>query len=147
MIQRIQTLYLLLALFLSVGLVFIFDMWVNIVNAQYSVSSLLYEEEFTLKMIPILFILSGILSFLSILLYKKRNNQIGLNRFNILINFMLVGLLVYYQLKQPELLVEINNTEKGIGGIIPIVVIVLLVLANKAILKDEKLVKSVDRLR
>jgi len=147
MIQRIQTLYLLLALFLSVGLVFIFDMWVNIVNIQYSILSLLYKEEFTLKIIPILFILSGILSFISIFLFRKRNNQIGINRLNILINFILLGMLIYYQLKQPEVPVEINHAEKGIGGIIPIVIVVLLALANKAILKDEKLVKSVDRLR
>jgi len=38
-------------------------------------------------------------------------------------------------------------SEKGIGMFLPIVSIVLLVLANKAIKKDEDLVKSVDRLR
>jgi hypothetical protein len=38
-------------------------------------------------------------------------------------------------------------SEKGIGMFFPIIVILLLVLANKAIKKDEDLVKSVDRLR
>ena len=38
-------------------------------------------------------------------------------------------------------------SEKGIGMFIPILVILLVVLANKAIKKDEDLVKSVDRLR
>jgi hypothetical protein len=38
-------------------------------------------------------------------------------------------------------------SEKGIGIFLPICVIVLLVMANKAIKKDEDLVKSVDRLR
>ena len=40
-----------------------------------------------------------------------------------------------------------ENAEKGIGLILPVISIVLLVLANKAIKKDEALVKSVDRLR
>jgi hypothetical protein len=42
---------------------------------------------------------------------------------------------------------EASVSEKGIGMFIPIIVIVLLALANKAIKKDEDLVKSVDRLR
>lgn len=42
---------------------------------------------------------------------------------------------------------ETTVSEKGVGMFLPIVSIVLLVLANKAIKKDEDLVKSVDRLR
>lgn len=42
---------------------------------------------------------------------------------------------------------ETSVSEKGIGIFIPLVVIVFLVMANKAIKKDEALVKSVDRLR
>jgi hypothetical protein len=38
-------------------------------------------------------------------------------------------------------------SEKGIGMFLPILAILLIVLANKAIKKDEDLVKSVDRLR
>ena len=38
-------------------------------------------------------------------------------------------------------------SEKGIGMLIPVFSIVFLVLANRAIKKDEDLVKSVDRLR
>ena len=40
-----------------------------------------------------------------------------------------------------------KSPEKGIGMFLPLVSIVFLVLANKAIKKDEDLVKSVDRLR
>jgi hypothetical protein len=42
---------------------------------------------------------------------------------------------------------EPANSEKGIGLLLPVFSIVLLALANKAIKKDESLVKSVDRLR
>ncbi|HAE71723.1 MAG TPA: DUF4293 domain-containing protein, partial [Flavobacteriaceae bacterium] len=38
-------------------------------------------------------------------------------------------------------------SEKGIGMFVPIISIVFLSVANKAIKKDEDLVKSVDRLR
>jgi hypothetical protein len=38
-------------------------------------------------------------------------------------------------------------SEKGIGMLLPIISIVFIALANKAIKKDEDLVKSVDRLR
>jgi len=37
--------------------------------------------------------------------------------------------------------------EKGVGKLIPVISIVFIVLANKAIKRDEQLVKSVDRLR
>ncbi|MEM8763780.1 MAG: DUF4293 family protein, partial [Bacteroidota bacterium] len=37
--------------------------------------------------------------------------------------------------------------DKGIGMLIPVFSIVFLALANRAIKKDEDLVKSVDRLR
>ena len=84
------------------------------------------------------------MSFLSILLYKKRLKQFILNRFNILINLILLGVLIYHLL---TLSGEAKVSEKGIGVMFPIFVIVLLVLANRAIKKDEDLVKSVDRLR
>ena len=38
-------------------------------------------------------------------------------------------------------------SQKGIGVLLPIISIVFLAMANKAIKKDEDLVKSVDRLR
>jgi hypothetical protein len=52
--------------------------------------------------------------------------------------------LLYYLL---NLSGEIVVSEKGIGSFIPVLNIVLLALANKAIQKDEALVKSIDRLR
>ena len=42
---------------------------------------------------------------------------------------------------------ETSVSEKGIGMFLPVVSIILLALANKAIKKDEDLVKSADRIR
>ncbi|RZJ59536.1 MAG: DUF4293 family protein, partial [Flavobacterium sp.] len=84
----------------------------------------------------------------SILTYKKRKNQFVMGRLNIILNLILLGLFVYQSLNlsgetDPSKVVS----EKGIGIVLPIVSIVFLSLANKAVKKDEDLVKSVDRLR
>ena len=105
---------------------------------------LLQDKQAYYRAIPILFILSAIGSLVAVFLYKNRTRQIIINRINIVINFLLLGIIVYHLLNLPG---EIDISEKGIGVFIPLLVIVFLALANKAILKDEKLVKSVDRLR
>jgi hypothetical protein len=89
--------------------------------------------------------LSTTLSLLSIVSYKKRQNQFVIDRLNIILNLILLGLFVYRSLNLSGGTAAVS--EKGIGMFLPIVAIVLLVLANKAIKKDEDLVKSVDRLR
>jgi hypothetical protein len=89
--------------------------------------------------------LSTTLSLLSIVSYKKRQNQFVIDRLNIILNLILLGLFVYRSLNLSGETIAVS--EKGIGMFLPIVAIVLLVLANKAIKKDEDLVKSVDRLR
>jgi ABC-type polysaccharide transport system permease subunit len=68
-----------------------------------------------------------------------------MGRLNIILNLILLGLFVYRSLNVSGETPAVS--EKGIGMFLPIVAIVLLVLANKAIKKDEDLVKSVDRLR
>lgn len=90
--------------------------------------------------------LSTMLTVISIISYKKRQNQFVMGRLNIILNLILLGLFVYRSLNLSGETVNAVS-EKGIGMFLPIVAIVLLVLANKAIKKDEDLVKSVDRLR
>ena len=77
-------------------------------------------------------------------MFKSRKSQFVMGRLNIILNFILLGLFVYRSL---NLSGETTVSEKGIGILLPIFSIVFLVLANKAIKKDEELVKSVDRLR
>ena len=84
------------------------------------------------------------LSLFSILNFKKRKLQFVLDRMSIILNFVLLGVFVYRSL---TLSGETLVSEKGIGVLLPIISIVFLVLANKAIKRDEDLVKSVDRLR
>jgi ABC-type polysaccharide transport system permease subunit len=91
-----------------------------------------------------LFGLSSTLSLLSILSHTKRQQQFVMGRLNMILNLILLGLFVYRTLNASG---ETAISEKGVGMFLPIISIVFLVLANKAIKKDEDLVKSVDRLR
>lgn len=143
MIQRIQTLYLMVAAVAAGGLIFVFSLWNE--NEQTTYAFNLFSSENTLlKMIPIFFIGSSVLSLITIFLFNKRQLQFVLNRLNILINLILLGVLIYYLLMLSG---ETKISEKGIGVFVPFIVVLLLVLANRAIYKDENLVKSVDRLR
>ena len=136
MIQRIQTIYLLLAAGISAGLIFVFHLWTTKEDIKiFAQDEILFFG---------LFLGSAVLSLISIFMFKNRKSQFVLGRLNILLNFILLGFFVYQSL---NLSGEANVSEKGIGILLPILSIVLLVLANKAIKKDEDLVKSVDRLR
>lgn len=136
MLQRIQTIYLIISA-LVMGALYL---WFPVVT---DTAGLVVIE----KSEPLVFGLifgSLALAVISILNYKKRKLQFVLNRLNIILNFVLLGVFVYRSL---TLSGETLVSEKGIGVLLPVISIVFLVLANKAIKRDEDLVKSVDRLR
>jgi branched-subunit amino acid transport protein AzlD len=143
MIQRVQSLYLILAAIVSGLLAFIFPFYIY--NGEMvGIEQAFRADSLLLKAIASLFMLSALLALVSLFLFKNRNTQIVINRLNIILNFLLLGLIVY-QLQ--TLSGETSVSEKGIGSFLPLIVVVLLSLATKAILKDERLVKSADRLR
>lgn len=142
MIQRIQSIYLLLVIFLSIGAPFFLKLWVEADNEVFAFDLFAYES-ILYKLVPISFIISALLALITIFRYNDRQQQFVLGRIIILINLFLLGILIYLSLNIPG---EIFS-EKGIGMFIPSIVILFAVLANKAIRKDENLVKSVDRLR
>lgn len=137
MIQRIQTIYLLLAFVVTGILPFFIPLWTMADGKAY-----FFMQN---QVYVVILGLSTTLSLLSIVSYKKRQNQFVIGRLNIILNLILLGLFVYRSLNVSGETLAVS--EKGIGMFLPIVAIVLLVLANKAIKKDEDLVKSVDRLR
>jgi hypothetical protein len=144
MIQRIQSIYLLIATLLSGGLIFLLNLWVTEQGIKFFALDSLSSDNLVLASVFGLFIASAVLTLITIFQFKKRQLQFVLGRLTILINFILVGILVYFS---QNLSGEIKISEKGIGLLIPIFTIVFVVLANKAVKKDEELVKSVDRLR
>ena len=137
MLQRVQTIYLLFALFSASIFPYLVPLWkLDSGKDFYFIQNFSYV---------ILFGLSTALSVISIISFKKRQLQFVLGRLNIILNLILLGLFVYRSLNLSGEIPAVS--EKGIGMFLPVFSIVLLVLANKAIKKDEDLVKSVDRLR
>ncbi len=134
--QRIQTLYMSVVVLLALCLLLVFE-----IGADANGVALLGKD-----MVLVFFesVLTMLIVIVAIFQFKNRQNQFVLNRVAILIQFFLLGFFVYRALSVPG---EGLTSEKGIGAFVPIVSIVLLALANRAIKKDEDLVKSVDRIR
>lgn len=144
MIQRVQTIYLLIVFVITAVIPNFLCFFVLNNQSSLYLTDMLSHNSVLLKSVGIFNIVSGVLALIAVFSYKKRQNQFVINRLNILINFYLLGVLLYLSVKLPG---EMEISEKGIGIYFPIAVVVLLVMANKAIKKDEDLVKSVDRLR
>ena len=129
MLQRIQTVWIFLAI---LGAIFLF-----VTGQDFSV----FGPTPFISVVCVVLILFG---FLSILSYKDRKRQILLNNISIFINALLLGLLAYWLL---NLSGGINFPEKGIEPFFPFLSMICLFIANVFIRKDDRLVKSVDRLR
>ena len=129
MIQRVQSIYLLVAILAMIGL---------FATAQ---DVEIFGNTFLVKVSAAV---SAMLSVITLFSFKNRKKQILFNYLNILINALLVCLLVFWML---NLSGGIHFPEKGIEPVFPSISIICLFLANKNIRKDERLVKSVDRLR
>tara|TARA_B110000003_G_scaffold273772_1_gene312195 strand:- start:124 stop:534 length:411 start_codon:yes stop_codon:yes gene_type:complete len=136
MLQRIQTVYLVI----SASIMGALYIWFPSIISEKDLILISKDEPVILGLI----FGSILIAFFSIFSYKKRKSQFVINRLNIILNFFLLGVFVYRSL---TLSGETLVSEKGIGVFLPIISIVFLVMANKAIKKDEDLVKSVDRLR
>ena len=129
MLQRIQTVWIFLVI---IGAVFLF-----ITGQDFS----LFGPVPFISVVCVALVLFG---FISILSYKDRKRQIQLNTISLIINVLLLGLLAYWLL---TLSGGIDFPEKGIEPVFPLLSIICLLIANVYIRKDERLVKSVDRLR
>ena len=128
MLQRIQTIYLIIVAGVSAGLIYVFELWSATNNIKFYAQDNVY--------VLAAFLVSALLALLSIFRYKNRKSQFMLGRLNIILNFFLLGFFVYQSL---TLSGETAVSKKGIGMFLPIISIVFLALANKAIKKDEDL--------
>ncbi len=143
MIQRIQTIYLLLISVL-IGQLFLFPPVIFYKEAEVIALSIGKTEPEVLPL-TILFGLIVLISFITIFLFKKRILQIRLTIFNTVLMLGSVGLLTYivYQFAEADsYLVEFK-----IFCSFPLITIILAYLTIRAIGKDEALVRSLDRIR
>ena len=129
MLQRIQTIWIFLAV---LGALFL-----NLTAQDFDILG----GNMLINISTILLILLGLLSIFS---FKNRKRQILLNNISLFINALLVGFLIYWLQNLPG---GISFPEKGIEPVFPLIAVISLVFANIYIKRDERLVKSVDRLR
>ncbi|RMZ60989.1 DUF4293 family protein [Chryseobacterium nematophagum] len=129
MLQRIQTIWTFLAVLAAV---FLFVSGQDVTQ---------FGNISVVNIGCIVLVLVGLLSIFS---FKNRKRQILLNTVSIIINALLMGVLIYWLL---NLSGGIQFPEKGIEPIFSLIAIICLVISNIYIKKDERLVKSVDRLR
>ncbi|MDP3452671.1 MAG: DUF4293 domain-containing protein [Bacteroidales bacterium] len=131
MIQRIQTLFLLAATALIFSM-FFFDM-------VYSVEeSVKYSD---IKPLLIMNIITLLLSFVSVFLYKYRMIQIRVSIFNSIILLGFQGWILWLFFTRPE------DSAFSVTALFPLIAAILLFSAIRYIARDEAMVRSTSRLR
>jgi hypothetical protein len=86
-------------------------------------------------------------SFITIFIYKNRITQAKMVRMLVLFTLAHIAVMFFYTIPALEKLSG-NSVEYNYVGIgLPLLTLVMLVLAIKGIISDEKLVRSADRLR
>ncbi len=128
MLQRIQTIYMFLGFLVAGFYVYLAYFEIFTDNQLYGFAT----------GIPALLIL------VNIFLFNNRKLQIKLNNLSIFVLIVLLGLSIYHV---GLLSGEKSFSEKDIKLLVPVISIVFLLIANKYIKRDERLVKSVDRIR
>lgn len=154
MIQRIQSIYLLLAAILMAVTVYS-----PVVKVQQSIICLLQVIDlsllpqdsksyfhYLLYIVLVLVIISALLAFISIFLYKQRKRQITLcmiNSFIIIVVYILLGVYLFVLTEW----VNIAFKDFKYGFILPLIALIFNILATSKIKADEKLVQSLNRIR
>lgn len=151
MIQRIQSIFLLLAA-VAAFLLFASPMSFFEVgkNSTENADSVLADGIFNIQdniILMIMSILIGILALGTIFLYKNRKQQMTLSRIVVVVSLLLMAVVgVFFYLDYQELKAG-TEVEGGFGLLSPILSLIFGILALRFIRKDEKIVRSMDRLR
>ena len=167
MLQRIQTIFMIIAA-ISMTLVLFFPIWeksdqdFDAKKREYTIMNsfdLRHEQHDTTtaeiailgrrSTIPISVgtVVSALVMFWSISRYKNRKTQVKLNAlFSLLSAGTFVGIYVYIN-KANALFDPAEPGQFLIGFYLPVIAMFSNFLANRFIRKDEKLVRSMDRLR
>ncbi|MEN0049069.1 MAG: DUF4293 domain-containing protein [Bacteroidota bacterium] len=149
MIQRIQSIFLLLASAACFGL---FGLPFATTDKAVAASELFADSQYEITdhiALIILFVLAGALSLVAIFMFNNRPLQINLSRVSFIaaiIGFVL-GLILFFNDGIVESGANLPDPSDGFGTALPILAGIFLLLAIRAINKDEKLVRSSDRLR
>ena len=162
MIQRRQTIFMLLSVIITALLFFTPLMSFNandevmrftIFGIKNPIETMSFSATYTWPLV-VLTILMTVAPLVTIFLYKKRELQVRLCRLNMLVNIIFIGLVfIYYESDVMSVIFAVENdiytldVAYFIGMAFPLVNLVLGILAIRGIKKDIELLKSVDRLR
>ncbi len=158
MLQRVQSLYLSLA-FILIVLTFVFPVvnysfyGNNIQGYHFSTANnellilKLNEAGSVFFMVLMVFLLAavGIMSLVSVFMYKKRVMQNIVVASAVLLNVVFI-ICMYFFIDGLETKLS-SKAHPEIGAVFPLIAVVLMYLAGKAIRKDEARVRAADRLR
>jgi len=140
MIQRIQSVYLLfVALFM---LAVLFVPTVSVVRIIGEPSQTLDLLSFGSGIPSVIILITGILAVVTIFLYKRRKLQIRLCYCIYVLILLSYGSISFWLYYQDNAMVSMR-----IGSILPVMAVIITSAAIRRIEKDEKLVRSLDRLR
>ena len=156
MIQRKQTLFLLLAVIASVVMFFFplahfigeKDSIVLYVQKVYSLvpdHQLSYGLTFLLSLlIPNIFVI--LFSLIAVFLYKNRKLQMRIIQLNVFVEVLFIALFFFYDVNVLQTAAG-SAPDYNIGAMMSPIAMVFLVLAYYGVRSDERLVRSADRLR
>lgn len=154
MIQRIQSVYLALAL-LSMALMFAFKVaGVNsaegeVVLTIYGVTLADAALNLPILAIPLYVYTLLIIAVLlvQLLMFRNRKTQMAIGRAAYLLILGFVVLVYFAADQMTQLVVATDELRYGAGVYFPVAAVAFVFLANRSIKKDEELVRSLDRLR
>ena len=136
MIQRIQSIWLLIA-----SLVTFLTLKLSFYSGTYLPDNLYHQLNGTQNMgLMIATIALGVLTLITVFLFKNRVTQLWLCIVAILLDLLLIFL--YYQQTK-----DFSRGDYAFTAVLHIVIIAALVLAARGINSDEKLIKDSNRLR
>lgn len=154
MIQRIQTLYLLLATALMVVTLFMpIATFTTPSGDVFTLSAFELtdgEQSQSTLWMGILLVLATALPLVNIFLFKNRLLQLRLCGVEVVLLLGTIAFMaIYYWLSGANALEDVGVAHQGFGwaAIMPVLSLVLIALAIRSIFKDEALVRSLDRIR
>jgi peptidoglycan/LPS O-acetylase OafA/YrhL len=147
MIQRIQSIFLLIASACSFALFgFPFaSVDKTVENSALFSNDMVYNLSDNMILL-IVYVLAGLLALGAIFLFKNRNQQKTVARVAAVFNLIGIVLAIVFFVKDSVMDSGVTPND-GLGLYTPIVGFILILLAVRAIGKDEELVRGMDRLR
>jgi hypothetical protein len=159
MIQRVQSLFLVVAVVCLVAALF-FPVWQKLDTKDqsgvilktthtevYTPDNSMTKETFPAVVLGILAVAAIVITLVEIFQYRSRLTQMKLGAVNSLFLAAFLGLSVYFTFRMEKMIGVVGEGTYEFGMYLPAVALICNLLANRFIRKDEALVRSVDRIR